>query len=585
MTRKGYKKQPITESSSILRFVRINNYHWLILFLSVFLTLLVWYAVRQQSNKLLNEYFDQEVEQVVELVKERMHKYELALWAGTATIKAHNDDISYQNWLDFSKMLEIEQKYPGINGIGVIHSVAPENLAAYLEEQREFRPDYKVFPEHSESEYLPVTYIEPVATNAQAVGLDMAHETNRYTAAKKARDFGLAQITGPITLVQDLEKTPGFLFYVPYYNDGKYPTVKARQKEFAGMVYAPFVVKRLMQGVLGEKHRDIQIRIFDSKEKIYDEFTDLKSSDPAYEKLVPLNFYGRNWLFDIRSNRFTGQLANKNYSTLILFGGSIITVLLFFLFQSHTRTHRRAVQFAEQMTLELQEKTEKLKRSNEDLEQFAYVASHDLQEPLRVIGNFTQLLQRRYQGEIDEKADVYIGHTVDGVKQMQKLLIDLLDYARVTSIDCEFEKTDINVVLEGVLRDLAISINESNVTIEVDSLPTVLGEKTQLHQLFQNLLSNALKFRVQDRDLQINIRVKSLGDKWCFTVEDNGIGMEKTYLKKIFVMFQRLNKRSQYTGSGVGLAICKKVVLSHGGEIWAESTLGEGTSFIFTLPK
>lgn len=563
----------------------INTYHALILALSVFLTLLVWYSVRQQIPKLVDDYFDQEVQKVVKLVQGRMHKYELALWAGTATIKAHGDDVSHQKWLDFSEILEIDEKYPGINGIGVIQSVTRENLSQYLEKQREFRPDFRVYPEHSEAEHLPITYIEPVKTNAAAVGLDIAHETNRYTAAKKARDTGLAQITGPITLVQDSGKTPGFLFYVPYYSHGEHLSIESRREKFSGLVYAPFVVKRLMQGVIGEDSREIQIRILDSEKIIYDEFTDLRGEDPVYEKTVVMDFYGRIWSFDIRSNKLSGQLAGKKYSTIILVCGLIITTLLFFLFRAHTRTNRRAIHFAEQMTSELKEKTEKLKRSNEDLEQFAYVASHDLQEPLRVIGNFTQLLQQRYKGKLDKKADTYIKHTVDGVTQMQQLLIDLLEYARATSEACEFKKTDLNIVMEDVLRDLEFPIIESKAKINIDVLPSVFGEKTQLHQLFQNLLSNAIKFRAEDRKLQIDIGAKETADGWCLFIKDNGIGVDRKYLEKIFVMFQRLHNRKDYKGSGVGLAICKKVVLSHGGEIWVESSTGKGTCFFFTIPK
>ena len=195
---------------------RLHWFHWLVIALSLVLTFGAWYFTQSQVDEKVEALFQREAVQSVELISERMQKYEDALWGGVGAIQAQGGGINHTDWLTFSETLSLVVKYPGINGIGVIRSVQPEQLAGYLEEQRRLRPDYAIHPAHGENEYLPITYIEPVATNRKAIGLDMAHETNRYTAAKKARDTGTAQITGPITLVQDTQKTPGFLFYAPY---------------------------------------------------------------------------------------------------------------------------------------------------------------------------------------------------------------------------------------------------------------------------------------------------------------------------------------------------------------------------------
>ena len=178
------------------------------------------------------------------------------------------------------RTLSIDVKYPGINGIGVIHYIDQERLPSYLTEQRRDRPDYSIHPAHNVGEYWPITYIEPLSSNAAAVGLDMAHETNRYSAARKARDTGQAQLTWPIVLVQDAEKTPGFLFYAPFYEGGRYDTIKERRKHFVGLVYAPFVIKKLVQGTLQKSKRHVGIQILDGNDTLYDEHV---SSEVDYD--------------------------------------------------------------------------------------------------------------------------------------------------------------------------------------------------------------------------------------------------------------------------------------------------------------
>jgi CHASE1-domain containing sensor protein len=211
-------------------------FHWLVVILSIFLTLFAWYFSKKQIDEKIKNQFNREASQIIELITIRMKKYEDGLWGGVAAIQANGGDISYKNWLIFANSLHLEVKYPGINGIGVIHHISKEGLTAYLNEQRLDRPNYKIHPKHNEKEYFPITYIEPVKVNAKAVGLDMAHERNRYTASQKAGDTGVAQITGPIALVQDEAKTPGFLFFAPFYKGGVFSTLDERKNNFIGMV-------------------------------------------------------------------------------------------------------------------------------------------------------------------------------------------------------------------------------------------------------------------------------------------------------------------------------------------------------------
>jgi PAS domain S-box-containing protein len=225
-----------------------------------------------------------------------------------------------------------------------------------------------------------------------------------------------------------------------------------------------------------------------------------------------------------------------------------------------------------------------LARSNAELEQFAYVASHDLQEPLRMVASYTQLLARRYKGRLDADADEFIAFAVDAATRMQRLINDLLAYSRVGTRGKPFEPTNLSNVMKYVLTSLQLAIEESGARISMDSLPTLMADPVQMGQLFQNLLGNALKFRKTDSPLDIRVTASLIKDEWLFTVADNGIGFDPEYSERIFVIFQRLHTVSEYPGTGIGLAICKKIVERHGGRIWADSAPGQGAVFSFTLP-
>jgi len=257
--------------------------------------------------------------------------------------------------------------------------------------------------------------------------------------------------------------------------------------------------------------------------------------------------------------------------------------------ESHLALYALRRQLAEQnvqLQLEIDRRAqiqEALQRSNTEFEQLAYVASHDMQEPLRKIASYLQLLAQRYQGRLDADADEFIGYAVDGAKRMQALINDLLAFSRVGTKAKPFAPADCNAIVRTALLDLQISIEECGAQIEVGELPTVLGDATQLPLLFRNLLSNAIKFR-RDGVPRIAVRAEPSGGSWRFAVSDNGIGIGAEYFERIFIIFQRLHGRSRYAGTGIGLAICKKIVERHGGQIEVHSTLGEGSTFAFTLP-
>ena len=237
-----------------------------------------------------------------------------------------------------------------------------------------------------------------------------------------------------------------------------------------------------------------------------------------------------------------------------------------------------------QAEAELAQRTQELARSNADLEQFAYVASHDLQEPLRMVGSYMQLIEKRYKDKLDKDAREFIEFAVDGAQRMQGMINDLLAYSRIGTKGNPFASIDCEKVLERALGNLRMTIAETGAQITHDPLPTVLGDATQLSQLFQNFIANAIKFRGKGQP-QIHVGVEAKDGFWQFAVRDNGIGIAPEYFEKIFVLFQRLHGRSAYPGTGIGLAICKRVVERHGGRAWVESSPGRGSTFLFTVAR
>jgi len=251
---------------------------------------------------------------------------------------------------------------------------------------------------------------------------------------------------------------------------------------------------------------------------------------------------------------------------------------------------RRALREKEERSLrrkvqeDLARKADELARSNADLEQFAYVASHDLQEPLRMVTAYTQLLAERYRGKLDENADKFIGYASEGALRMQVLIQDLLAFSRVGRNGSTSNSVDCNAVMAEVLQTLSPAIRESGAVVTCGTLPTVWADRTQVAQVFQNLIGNAIKFRGKEPPA-VSVQAEKSGEQWQCSVSDNGIGIDSEYVEKIFVVFQRLHARDEYPGNGIGLAICKKIVERNGGKIWVESQPGCGSTFKFTLPS
>ncbi len=224
-----------------------------------------------------------------------------------------------------------------------------------------------------------------------------------------------------------------------------------------------------------------------------------------------------------------------------------------------------------------------LERSNNELQQFAYIASHDLQEPLRMVTSYMQLLSERYKGRLDSNADEFIAYAVDGATRMKSLIEALLAYSRVGTQGKEFESIECEAILKQALNNLQMALKDKKAEVTHDPLPTIMADRQQIVQLFQNLVGNAIKFH-NEQSPRIHVSAVLKDKEWIFSVQDNGIGIAPEYSERIFTIFQRLHGREEYAGSGIGLSICRKIIERHGGRIWCESQPEKGTTFYFTLP-
>jgi len=563
---------------------RMNFIHWFIIFLSIILTFSAWYYSQHQIHQKLAMKFQREAEQVVSLVKERMALYENALKSGVAYMDSVNADVSAKQWHTYTSSLQIESNYPGINGLGVVHNVQPSQLVEYMQKQKALRPDYRIHPKHNEREYWPITYIEPVMTNKNAVGLDIAFEKKRYTSIKKARDTGESQLTAPILLVQDQKQTAGFLFYSPFYEGGVKPkNTKQRRKKILGAIYAPFIMKNLMEGTLAEQNRHVSLKIFDQEDLLFDDAADSKmdiDQNPLFTEQLDVTLYARTWTFIIESNISFKEHATIDQSSIILIGGLAIDAFLLLLFLLLSKSNRQALIYANQVTVALENKADHLEKSNKDLEQFSYIASHDLKSPLNAINQLVSWIEEDCEELLPIDSKKHLALLSQRSKRMMRLLDDLLAYSRLNQTPA----TNDIINLHHTTQDIMLLINKSSHFRCTAPLIDISIPLAPFEIVLRNLISNAIKHHDKTSG-NITITYKESHDFHIITVEDDGPGIPEELHEKAMEMFQTLKPRDQVEGSGMGLAMIKRILENYGGSVKIVSNGTRGTKIIIHWPK
>lgn len=561
-------------------------HHWFVVILSLLLTLGAWLIASQQVEKRNKAQFDYQAAQLLELVQERMVRYEEALWGGVAALHMLPHDATREDWRLFAESLQIETRFPGINGIGVIHYVPAQAFETYLTWQRESLPDYQVYPAHNETDYWPITYIEPQQLNRQAVGLDMAHEENRYQAAQRARDTGTASITGPITLVQDDMRTPGFLFYAPWYSQRlEQPTLAQRRSEFRGLVYAPFIMHKLMDGVLENVNRQVHFSIHDAQQSLYSELSEASvdyDANPMFSASFSVPFYGRTWDFQVQTTALFRQQNTHHQPLLILLGGIVIDLLLIIIFVLLNRANRIAVAYANEVTQDLRLRQQELEEANRELDQFAFVASHDLKAPLRGIQRLADWIEEDLHGKLETQTADYLKLLQSRVARLENLLDDLLIYSRVGRKEGVVECFSFTKRIEEIF---ALLDPPKGFKLECHD---VIGEvkvfTTPFELVFRNLIANAIKHH--DRAQGV-ITVYGVRDEkgYRFEVADDGPGIPAEHRDRVFELFHTLKPRDEVEGSGLGLAIIKKILDQYECEYRLQANGERGVRFIFHWPQ
>lgn len=580
----------------VLSETRLSLFHLAVVAASVLLMLSAYQMSKQQIAQRIEQRFDIAAESTASLIEGRLARYEDALWAGVAHHRSHGGAMTHEDWATFAKTLQVEKRYPGSNGIGVIHYHTAQSLPAYLDQQRSKRPAFGLKPKHYFPFYLPITSIIPVAPNREAVGLDVAHERNRRETLFASRDNGLAAITGPITLVQDARATAGLLFYAPFYKPGPLTTQAQRRTRFAGAVYAPIIVDKLMEGVMRNAPQQVTFTLQDGDTVIFDGLGTNQvrvDPDPLHQTRIPLDLYGRTWMLNVQSDLSFRAANTYHEPTYILIGSIIVEALIVALLLFLSNANRVAVRYADQITSRLRHKSEELTETvrtlhlrNSELEQLSYVASHDLKTPIRGIGGLVEIIEEDlepYFNDPDANPEVRenLTHIQNRVTRMSDLTNGILELSRVGSTMVETTPVLLDDLAAALVFDFGLHPSQIHVQGNVQTIHTDPGN---LRRVLENLVSNAVKYHGGDGPVQIALCANMQGTQIAFRLRDNGIGIDPRYHQKIFEMFQTLQVDTKIDSTGIGLAIVKKAIGRHGGKIQVTSALGKGTEFSWTWP-
>jgi signal transduction histidine kinase len=539
--------------------------------------------VREEFNRRASERLSA-VDLAIKLNQQAVWSVE-SLYAASVEVERHEFRAFVRSTLEERSAIVALQWAPRVLDVQrAAHEAEGQNdgLAGYqIVEGGDARPASR------REEYAPVFFSEPVASGAWRMGFDLFSDPGSAALMKRARASARPASSHHQRIVHAVAPIEGVVVFVPIYlNDLPHDTEEERRTNLAGFVVAVLRLDALVDEALRSLVLSgVRLRVFDEGREgrllicSYpggggDEKRPARAAS-GLSRTRAVGAGGRQWTIECVPTREFSVGRATWLPVGVLVGGLLLTLLLTgYLLMLVGRTAR-----VEQLVAT---RTDELARSNAELEQFAYVASHDLQEPLRMVSSFLQLLVERCGDTLDSESQEFIGYAVDGSHRMQALIRDLLAYSRVGRRGKPLAAVSCEDVLARVHMNLESAIKESGASVFHDRLPCVLGDDVELEQLFQNLISNAVKFRREEKP-RVHVGATRNGSEWVFSVRDNGIGIEDKYRDRIFQMFQRLHTRSEYSGTGVGLAICQKIVERHGGRMWVESKPGRGSTFFFTL--
>ena len=540
------------------------------------------------------ERLDRRAQQVAYSLQRRVRSYGDVLYSVKGLFRG-SEHVTQREFHENLSSQHLFRRHPGVQVVGYAEWAAGAGvgrLAARVAREATASglgyPGFAVRPVPTRSPQAPVTYIEPAAGNTAAFGFDFMSEPQRRTALLSTLESDKPEATAPVRLVQETEDQVGFLVMLG---------VKRLDGTPHGAAYAAFRMGDLVRGTSGLRRGD-ELEVYDRGADGAD-MAPLEELRPAFDsdggrdaggddapngsRHVEIDVMGRCWTvyYAPAAGLQTGVETTLEWLALVL--AALLAAVCAWMLGSAQRTERRALALAERMTEHLRRSKTELARSNAELERFAYVASHDLREPLRTVTGFLGLLSRRHRDRLDDEGREFVDLAVDGAKRMDGLIAELLEYSRVGRRETEPAAVDVSAAWGVAVRNLGAAIAESSAEVTAGPLPVVLADPGEMVQVLQNLLGNAIKYRREDAP-QIHIDALRRGEEWEIAVTDDGPGIDPRHHDRIFVLLHRLHRRDEVEGTGIGLAICKKVVERYGGRIWVESSEGDGSRFVFTLP-
>ncbi len=539
-------------------------------------------AVDDRTDQLLRE----RAAAVSGAVDRRTDFYVEKLYGLRSVFAASPRPVTHQAFDDYLRGQDLLRRFPAIGLVGVVEDVRGDERDAFVRRVRRdiassglaYYPPLVIRPPGRRERYGVVSYTHPIAGSRAAFGIDAYQRPGRRLAFMQARDRAGLAAPPPLPLPQDGPRGPlSLTFVLPLYAGlDQSPDRGERAARFEGGLIQSVRLPRLLSG-LADRRGGEDLEIVDEGRTIFDAQPGSRARDAEHVAELPLVTAGRPWRVVFGTDRQLVSSGERAVPWLILAFGLVVSLLAAAVIQALSSSRRRAEALAEGMTVDL-------KRSNQELERFAFVASHDLQQPLRTISGFLQLLERQAGDTVDERGREYIDHALRGSRQMSSLIDDLLAYSRVARDDRPLNPVSLERAWDTAVAQLGAELGETGAQVTRGRLPVVPGDEGQLTQVFANLIANAVKYR-GDAAPVVHASSRAVNGGWEVAIQDNGIGIDPSDHERIFGMFRRLHTEDEYEGTGVGLAIVKRIIERAGGDIHVESERGRGSRFILRLQR
>jgi signal transduction histidine kinase len=573
-----------------------------VLLIALLLTGLAWYYVRQNVEEQTQVRFDETTQATQEVIERRTKAYLDAIF-GIRGLFYASQSIDREEWDSYVRGIEPRERLKGLQALGFAERVRPEEREAYVRESREkglpkLRPDLN--PGGERAAYFPLKFMAPSnEANRVRINYDAYTDPTHQIAMDRARDSGLPRATGTIYVPTepypnssgDLALRPGFAVYLPIYREGKpQGTVAERRRALEGFVVGFFRRDGLLDDVFGGTFEpDIDFEVYDGEDvtsspRLYDSDGVPRAGRTGVKTLFSeesqIEVAGREWSLYFATLPGFEEEAGNGLPLFVLLSGVAVSLLLFGI----TLLLVRSRTLAERASKDLEDANRELEGANRELEAFSYSVSHDLRAPLRSIEGFSQILLEDHAQGLDEEGEDYLGRVRAASKHMDTLIDDLLDLSRVSRGPLRREVIDLSAMARGIIQKLERAQPERRIRFFAEEGVVAVGDANLLAVALENLLGNAWKFTQKEEEATIEFGVVSQGGGGvAYYVRDDGAGFDSRYADKLFGAFQRLHSPDEFEGTGIGLATVARIVHRHGGRVWAESEVGEGATFFFTL--